>query len=136
MTMTMTNQNQNRINYLQKSKGIAGILALIIGVVSFGINYYVALKTYPNTPIWVTRILYYGCFIALSLAFFGLTVGSKNRIKQLIYYAGCNFYLFLCISYLLNQFLDILVRQNKIIFTLLLTITSCIIYYLITARHS
>lgn len=115
-------------------KNIYGILALIIGVLSFSINYYVALENYPETPIWATRLLYEGCFVALSLTFLGLTVGSKNRIKHLIYYAGSNFYMFLAMSYLLNQFFDILIRQNKIIFTLILTVSSCIIYYFFSCK--
>lgn len=127
-------QNQNQISFLQEIKRISGIAALIIGVSSFSINYIIALKTYPVTPIWATRLLYEGCFIALSLTFLGLTIGSKNKIKHLIYYAGSNFYLFLTTSYLLNQFLDILIRQNKIIFTLILTCSSCIFYYLFSLR--
>lgn len=127
-------QNQNHLNCHQMNKNIYGILALIIGVSSFAFNYIIALQTYPNTPIWVTRILYYGCFIALSLTFLGLTFKSENKIKQLIYYAGFNFYVFLTIAYLLNQFMDVLIKQNKIIFTLILTVSSCILYFLLSQR--
>ncbi len=115
-------------------KNISGILALVIGLCTFGFNYYVAVDTYPKTPIYATRILYYGCFISQSLLFFALSFGAKNKIKQLIYYAGSNFYLFLIITYLSDQFLGILIKQNKIIATLILTITSCIIYYLFSYK--
>lgn len=123
-------QNQNLLNYHQMNKNTVGILGLIVGVVSFGINYAIALKTYPNTPLWATRMLYYGCFMALSLSFYNLTLKQEKKIKHLIFYAGSNFYMFLTIAYSLNQIFDILINQNKIIFTLIFTVLSCIIYYL------
>lgn len=126
----MMNQNQDR--YLQKIKNISGILALIIGVITFSIWYKIALSSYPNVPVHVERIQYYGSWIALSLAFLGLTLNAKNKIKQLVYYGGFNFYLFLVITYIINQLFDVLIRQNKIVLTLILTSLSCIIYYLMS----
>lgn len=113
---------------------VYGILALIIGVSTFSFNYFIALETYPETPLWAVRMLYYGCFISLGLAFLQLTYKTDNKTKQLIYYGGFNFYVFLTLAYILNQLLDVLISQNKIIFTIISTTASCIIYYLFSIR--
>ncbi len=126
--------NQNQDRYHLKIKDTLGIIAALIGIITFAIWYKIALGSYPNVPVYAERIHYYGCYLTASLAFFALTVNSKNRIKQLVWYGVSNFYLFLVLAFGLNQLLDILVAQNKIIFTLLLTVTSCILYYLFSLR--
>jgi hypothetical protein len=131
----MKKMRQNQNNYLLKFKKLSGILALIIGASTFSVNYYIALQSYPEAmPLWATRLLYQGCFVSQSLLFLALTIGAKKKVKQLIYYAGSNFWMFLTIAYLLNQFFDILIKQNKIVFTLILTCFSCIVYYLLSHR--
>jgi magnesium-transporting ATPase (P-type) len=118
----------------RKVKNISGIIGLIIGISTFSYWYLVALNTHPEVPIQTERILHYGYWIEISLLLFALTLNSKNKIKQLIWYAGSNFYLFLTITYFLNRNFDILIRQNKIICTVILMVISCIIYYFFSFR--
>lgn len=116
-------------------KNIFGILGLIVGLITFSMWFYIATDTWninlPNNgvPIYAIRIFYSGYFISSSMFLYALSLGSKKKIRQLIWYAGSNFYAFLMIGYLLYWYLDVLIGLNKIIFTLILTITSCVLYY-------
>jgi hypothetical protein len=137
METEMENQlNQNQDHHRQKIKTISGILALIIGISGFGTWYLIAVDTYPEVPKYAERIHYYSCYIVGCLTFLALSINAKTRAKQLIYYAGCNFYLFLTIIYLLNWALDIVIKQNKLVIILILTCLSCVVYYLITLKRS
>lgn len=121
---------------MDKLKNISGIAALIIYILAFSIWYKGALGSYPDVPVIYERIQYYGSFMGMGLALLALTINAKNKIRQLIFYAGFNFFILLTIAFLLNQFFDILVRQNKIIFTLILMILSCIISYIFLRKST
>ena len=115
-------------------KNILGILGLIVGMVSFTIWFYVAKDTYPDVPRYAIRVFYSGYFISASMFLYALSLNSKEKIKQLIWYGGSNFYGFLMLTYFLNWHLDILIGLNKIVLTIILTITSCILYYLVSYK--
>jgi hypothetical protein len=121
-------------------KNFLGIFGLIIGILSFSMWFYIAKESWnpdlPNNgvPIYAIRIFYSGYFISASMFLYALSLNSNTKIRQLIWYGGSNFYAFLMIGYFLNWNLDILIGLNKIIFTLILTVSSCIIFYLLSVR--
>ena len=71
----------------------------------------------------------YTIYLALAFAFFELGSKEESKIKLLIYYAIAEFWLFLTVTYLLNDLFDVQVVMHKVVCAIFLTFSTSIVWY-------
>ena len=101
----------------------------IIGVLVFIVYYQYAYTNFPAIKPIYSHLTNYAVYLSLSFAFFALGGKEESRIKLLIYYSIAEFWLFLVITYILNDLFDVQVVMHKVICAIFLTFSTSIVWY-------
>jgi len=103
---------------------ITGGLILVISFITYyWVECGVVNKEAADILYWLPNM------IGISLVFFGMGIREERLIKHLFYYPVSWFFGFLALLYVIDLFVDAMIDVNKVILSMILTITTCLLYY-------
>ena len=116
---------------------VAVAITGFMAVCTFSIYYQYAYVHWPDVPEIYYNIANWVIWLSMSIAFFAIGRGEKNRkMRYLVFYNIGYFWLYLVISYLLNEINTTAIPMHKVFIALILTTLTGLLCYLLSHKFS
>lgn len=112
------------------------ILFGLLAIIMFAAYYQYAYTHWPEIPQIYYDATNWLIWTTLSVTFFTIGRAERNiKLKYLVFYNFGFFWLYLVIAYLLNEINDLAVPMHKVFISLLLTLLTGLLCYLLSTRY-
>ena len=101
----------------------------IMSVLVFAVYYQYAFSHFPLVNQNYADAVNYTIYLALAFSFFELGNNQEKKLQILVYYSIAEFWLFLTVTYILNDIFDVKVIMHKVICAIFLTFLSSLLWY-------